>query len=241
MTKDIQEKILSHLIHYPKSSFTDLYDSSIDIPSNEFTYHLNKLIEDGFIEKDETKKYSLTIKGKHLESELDGKTGKQRKKPFLALLLVVRRDGEYLLYHRLKEPFYDFYGLPGAKIDFFEKILDAAKRELLEETGLCGDGQIIAISNVRTKENETPLSHFAQFVVLFDNPEGKLIENSIEGEYRFAPISEFVKKNKENKLFPDIMLIIEKADKFKGEISILEMDITNNPTKFLDFKVEEIH
>ena len=240
MQKDIKEKILSHLIHYPKSSFTDLFDSNSDIQSNEFTYHLNKLIEEGFVEKDENKKYSLTVKGKHLESDLDGKTGKQRKKPFLALLLVVRRNGEYLLYHRLKEPFYDFYGLPGAKIDFFEEALDSAKRELFEETGLSGDCKIIAISNVRTKENDEPLSHFCQFVVLFDNPEGELIETSIEGEYRFAPISNFIKLDKENKLFPDIMIIIEKANKFKGEISILEMEITHNKTKFIDFKFKEI-
>jgi len=241
MANDIKEKIFSHLIHYPKSTFSDLYDSNKDFPSNEFTYHLNKLIEEGYIEKDENKKYSLTIKGKNLESDLDGKTGKQRKKPFLALLLVARRDGEYLIYHRLKEPYYDFYGFPGAKIDFFEEVLDAAKRELLEETNLTGDGKIIAISNVRTKENDEELSHFVQFVVLFDNPEGELIENSIEGEYKFAPLSEFVRLDKENKLFPDIMLIIEKANNFKEKICILEMDITHNKTKFTDFKVKEIH
>jgi len=241
MTNDIKEKILSHLIHYPKSTFSDLYNLNKDFPSNEFTYYLNKLIEEGFIEKDENKKYSLTIKGKNLEADLDGKTGKQRKKPFLALLLVIKREDKYLLYHRLKEPYFDFYGFPGAKIDFFEEVLDAARRELHEETNLAGDGKIIAISNVRTKENNEELSHFVQFVVLFDNPKGELIENSIEGKYRFASLSEFIKLDKENKLFPDIMQIIEKANNFNGRISILEMAITHNKTKFIDFKVKEIH
>jgi hypothetical protein len=120
-------------------------------------------------------------------------------------------------------------------------VLDASKRELLEETGLSGDGKIISISNVRTKENNEPLSHFAQFVVLFDNPEGELIENSIEGVYKFAPLSEFIKLDKENKLFPDIMLTIEKISKFNGTISVLEMELTHNKTKFIDFKVREIH
>jgi predicted transcriptional regulator len=89
--KRIKEKILSYLIHYPKASFSDIYDSNRKIPSNDFTYYLNKLIEEGYVEKNKNKKYFLTIKGKHLESDIDDVTGKKRKKPFVAVLMVIKK------------------------------------------------------------------------------------------------------------------------------------------------------
>ncbi len=236
MTKDIRETILKELIHNPKASFSDLWNK--EMPSNEFTYHLNKLIEEGLILKTEDKKYSLTAIGQRLESEIDGKTGKKREKPFVALLLVVKRNNQYLLYHRLKEPFYNVYGFPGAKLDFGETILEGAKRELFEETNMIGEGQILAICNIRTYEKEQPLTHMTQFWVLFENPSGDLQEKNREGEYRFADYEEFEKKAKQGILFSDVLKAIEISENFDGQLRAYEISIYkegNNFTK-LDFK-----
>jgi len=238
--KQLKEKILSYLIYNPKCSFSELYDNNRDVPSNEFTYYLNKLIEEDIIQKDENKKYSLTIKGKHLESTLDGKTGKQRKKPFVALLMVIRKNGKYLIYHRLKEPYYNFYGIPGAKLDFGESILDGAERELLEETKLKGQGKIISIYNVKTYENQEALAHMTIFVVLFDNPDGNLIKEGAEGTYEFVSKNIFLNKKQKNILFPDTFITLENAENFNGIVSFYEMSIFISNNKFTDFKYTKV-
>lgn len=235
---EIREKILSILIHNKKTTFTDLWDKSI--PSNKFTYHLNQLIAEGYVSKDKNQKYALTTKGKTLESSLDGETGKKKQRPFVAVLLVIKRNGKYLLYHRTKEPFFDFYGLPGAKVEFGEDILGCAKRELYEETGLSGDGKVLSVINFRIKENNEPLSHFTQFVILIDNPVGELINENREGDYQFVNKTEFYKKNKEGILFPDNLVIFKEIQKNKDRLHFYEMSFNIVDSKFKDFICKKI-
>ncbi|MFA5746227.1 MAG: NUDIX domain-containing protein [archaeon] len=235
---EIREKILSILIHNKKTVFSDLWDKKV--PSNKFTYHLNQLIEEGYVKKDKDQKYALTTKGKTLESSLDGETGKKRQRPFVAALLVVRKNGKYLLYHRTKEPYYGFYGLPGAKVEFGENILSCAKRELFEETGLSGDAKIFSVINFIIKENGELLSHFTQFVILIDNPKGELIKENREGDYQFVNKTEFYKKNKKGILFPDNLIIFKNIQKNDGTLHFYEMSFDIVNSKFTNFVCEKI-
>jgi 8-oxo-dGTP pyrophosphatase MutT (NUDIX family) len=49
--------------------------------------------------------------------------------------------------------------MSGAKLDFSEEVLEGAKRELKEETGLYDRGKIISIYNIRTYEDKKILAH----------------------------------------------------------------------------------
>ncbi|MFH0905770.1 MAG: NUDIX domain-containing protein [archaeon] len=234
----IKEKILKELIHNPKSSFSDLFDHSIS--SNKFTYYLNLLIKEGLIEKDKSQKYCLTTKGRNLEASLDGSTGETRKRPFVAMLLVAKRGSKYLLYHRLKEPYYGYYGFIGAKLDFEEEILDGAKRELFEECGLVGDGEIIIINNTKTTEQNKELAHFLQFVILFQDPTGDLIEKGREGEYKFVNKKEFIRLDKEKKLFPDNLTFIRLLEKFNGTVHFNEIIMNFSSKEYNNVKIKKI-
>ena len=56
--------------------------------------------------------------------------------PRLAALAVVIRDGRVLLVRRRNDPDAGLWGFPGGHVDLGETALDAAARELREETGV---------------------------------------------------------------------------------------------------------
>jgi ADP-ribose pyrophosphatase YjhB (NUDIX family) len=49
---------------------------------------------------------------------------------------AIVRDGRLLLVKRLRPPEAGSWSLPGGKVDFGERVADAVKREVLEETGV---------------------------------------------------------------------------------------------------------
>ena len=191
-------KIFRSLMHFPGSSFSDLWDKKVE--SNKFTYYLKKMESQDLIEKKDHK-YFLTLKGKSLATTVSGETGQAKKRPYVALLLIIKKDEEYILYHRMKEPYYGNCGFPGAKVEYGEEILPAAKRELFEETGLIGDGKVIAVQNALTLNNNEVFGHMTQFFVIFENPTGKLIKESREGTYEWATKEKILAQKN---LFPDV-------------------------------------
>lgn len=88
-------------------------------------------------------------------------------RPVLAVLAVVIQDGMALLVQRANPPDAGLWGFPGGKVDFGEGLMQAAERELFEETGVTATAQRIvtaldAISHTETGEVQ---HHFALIAV----------------------------------------------------------------------------
>ena len=58
------------------------------------------------------------------------------KKPIVATDVIVEKNGKILLIKRAFWPYDNYYSLPGGMVEYGERVEDAAKRELYEETGL---------------------------------------------------------------------------------------------------------
>jgi ADP-ribose pyrophosphatase YjhB (NUDIX family) len=221
-------RIFKTLMHFPGSTFSDLWDK--EIPSNKFTYHLKKMETEKLIEKRDGK-YYLTVAGKSFATTVDGETGTTRKRPLVGLLLIVKKDDKYILYHRQKEPYYGNCGFPGAKVEYGEEILDAAKRELFEETGLSCDGEIITIQNAVITNDKKLFGHITQYFVLFENPTGELIKENREGTYEWATKEKIISQKN---LFPDIPGAIEIVE--ENKFVVRETKIIQKNEKFKDIK-----
>src|SRR3954454_9878268 len=83
--------------------------------------------------------------------------------PRLGVSACVWRDGHVLLVQRSKPPFVGVWSLPGGQVEFGEPLKVAARRELMEETGVDAQLEILAeVADVIRRDHAgLPVFHFA--------------------------------------------------------------------------------
>jgi len=189
-----QARILRELLFNNGSNFAAL--NSEGLSNDHFTFHIKKLVKEGWVEKT-GKKYYLTQKGKVLAGTLDIDSLKIEKwgKASVAVAAVKNVKGKayYLVQQRLKEPFFGRYGFINGKIRYGETSEATAIRELREETGLTGKPIILCVYHKLRGPSkfEISLDNFF-FLYLVKNPTGKLID-TVEGKNSWKTAEEIRK------------------------------------------------
>lgn len=136
---EAQMKILRHLLLSPSAGYAELQKQT-GLSSDHANFHVKKLVDVGYMQKDSDNKYTLTRAGKEYANRMDTDENIIEKQPKLSVVLVIENTaGKVLQQQRLKQPYYGFWGFATGKIRWGETILEAAARELLEETGLTAD------------------------------------------------------------------------------------------------------
>jgi ADP-ribose pyrophosphatase YjhB (NUDIX family)/predicted transcriptional regulator len=177
---EIQMQILQKLLFNPGLRYTDLRpDSSIE--NNKLNFHINKLEELQLIHKTEDK-YSLTAKGKEFAGRIDTDRAKIQRQAKISAWVCVTRDTdkglEILIGTRLKHPFYGCQGFLSGKANYGEQIVEAAKREMKEETNYEGEPHIVALKHYRVFDPNTKelLEDKFMFLCHVHNPKGELTQ-----------------------------------------------------------------
>lgn len=195
---DISKQILKKLMYNKGMTYNKLRD---EVPSNKFAYYLNKLVDDNIVKKN-GEIYELTSEGIHLVSSLDGVDIVHKKKPIVCTF-VLGVDGDKLLVNkRGKQPFLEYIGIPGGKIEFGSRLPEEAARELLEETGLQAEKlDLRLITNYRTydKDSGELTHHVIGFFFLAKELSGDLKAKDREGENLFMTQKEALS----GKVYPD--------------------------------------
>lgn len=136
---EAQTIILRELLFTPSARFSDLRKKT-ELESDHFKFHIAKLKAEGYIEKQPaTGQYGLTLKGKEYANKLDTDKNVIERQPKSAVIIVTHDGDKVLVQERLKHPYFGFWGYPGGKIRWGETILEAAGRELKEETNLSAE------------------------------------------------------------------------------------------------------
>jgi len=154
-----QTKILRELLFMPTARFAELQKAS-GLESDHVKFHIKRLVELGYVNKIGNV-YQLSVTGKEYANKLDTDAGVIERQPKVAVLLVVEQHNpkthmvEYLLQKRLKHPYFSFWGAPTGKVRWGETLLDAATRELKEETGLTGVFEYRGIYHERVRRQAT--------------------------------------------------------------------------------------
>ncbi len=224
----IRSQILRKLIHKPGLSFNKIWEK--EIPSNQLAYHLKVLQEDNYVENKDGN-YYLTHQGKKFSAYIDGISGKESKKPLICVVVVLVDQNKVLMQQRKKEPFYNYWGFAGGKIEFDQYILETAKQELEEEAGLKADLSLKGILCMKTYNNGQQSYNHHIFIVRGDNPRGKLIIKNREGINKWIEID----KIKSLQIFPDVQRDVEIAH---GEgFTLFEMDKFMKDDKFIKSEI----
>lgn len=225
---DIQLQILKKLLFNPTARYVDMKPDD-EMENNKFDFHLDRLIKAGYVEKND-KAYSLTAMGKGFANEIDSEkleiTKQSKVTVWVSCIRIVGGKKQFLIGTRLKQPFFGCQGFMTAKVRYGEKIMGAAKREMLEETNLTGEPQLVGIKHFRVFDKKTNdlLEDKFMYLLRVTDPEGEL-RGSEEGEFDWVDednMRTFITKPYED--IDEFMKYVDQVDNFSGQISFEEID-----------------
>jgi len=212
----IQLEVLSNCKFWKSGArYSQLKSEGLD--NDLFNYHLQQLVKKGFLSKQD-KLYFLSERGKSIATNIDDESGSVSTNYKVSVYLCPVVNGKVLLYRRLKHPQYGYVGLVSGKMRYGERVLGAANRELLEETGLRGKFRIVGnLRQIRKNESGEVIEDGIFYVCFTDLIEGELCEKGKEGEYFWVALGQVPQIEKIFKPSLEIIMI-EVEKRIAGEI-----------------------
>lgn len=196
---EAQMQILRQLLLSTSTKFNTLVKAT-DLSSDHTNFHIKQLVEVGFVEcvPKTYGEYRLTVKGKEYANRMDTDEYVMEKQPKLSVVLdIVNADGKHLQQERLKQPYYGYWGRPTGKIRWGETMLEAAARELKEETGLEADLTVLGFYHKLDYDVDGNFLEDKYFCVVRGvNPRGEMLLESDGQRNEWLTNEEFLAKEK---------------------------------------------
>lgn len=213
----IQREILSNCKFWQTGAkYSQIKPENLD--NDLFNYHLQQLVKKGYLKKENTL-YCFTEKGKSIVTNIDNRAKNASSNFKVSVYLCPILNNKVLLHKRLKHPQYGYVGLIAGKIQYGESILDTARREFTEETGLKAKFEIIGnLRQIRKNPKGSVIEDGVFYICFTDKIKGKFKEKGKEGEYFWAELN---KVSEIDKIFkPSLEIILDEVKKrLSGKIS----------------------
>jgi 8-oxo-dGTP pyrophosphatase MutT (NUDIX family) len=208
---EIQALIMRQLFMKDILRFSEINTDSL--PSDQFSYHLRQLVKNDLIEKTDDNRYRLSTMGRSRAIMMDNRSNKFIEQGFVACRVVLTRQHkgvkQYLVQRRTRVPFHGYVGEPGGKILFGEDVLEAAKRNMIIETGLDCDITLKGMTHYKDRYEGQVVQDKFFFIVQATNPTGTLLPAGPTGENIWLSLEEIQSGSKVYKGLKEILMIAD--------------------------------
>lgn len=211
---EAQMKILRHLLLRPHAGFAELQKQTA-LTSDHANFHIKKLVDEGFIAKNSDDKYVLSRMGKEYANRMDTDDNSIEKQPKISVALIIENNEKrFLAQQRLKQPYFGFWGRPTGKIRWGETMVEAAERELMEETGLTAELSVAGFYHKMDYDKDSgDLLEDKIFVLIYGiNPQGDLIVDGEGHHNEWLSDAELHAKGKYFQSVPEITAMARKNE-----------------------------
>lgn len=162
-----QKHILDLLRRNDTQRYSDLQPDGVE--SSHFKYHLNQLLNAGFVEHQSRGVYSLTDKGKTRVDSLSDGGVLPEQTPKVITYTLLYDDANYYFYKKDKDPYRGLLNMIGGKLHLDEDPGEAAQRELREKIQLkVGEIELRGVANITINQAGNLLTHAVAYVLKTD-------------------------------------------------------------------------
>jgi len=214
--------------------FNEILDKAF--PSNKFDYHLKLLQKENLVVKNDDK-YCLTSKGVQVISSMDGVVIEEKRKPITCVFVLGYDEVNDLILvnKRKKQPFMNFVGIPGGKVEYGHSLPRQAREEFFEETGLSAENvELKLVTNYRTVDEDSGelTHHVVGFFFLATGLSGDLVKENREGHNVFIKLSDAssLEKYPDFDFFTEVLLsdnkniVFQEADRYVKDGKFTKID-----------------
>ena len=228
LVKKEREEIFKLFLENTKLKFNEI-EKALKIRSNMVSYHLEKMQEEGLLEKKDDY-YCLTKKAERYLPIIKHVVGKELSPVPVILVAVINKD-KILLIKRNKRPYQNYLSMIGGKMQMEESFEDASKRVVKEKTGLDADYEGMASVLHERVEGDEIIKH--SFIHFFSKMTSKQtdIKMSEYGELKWFKIKDIEKE----KLIPSDLWLIK--NKLNSRIDVIDSEMKEKNGELSDFKV----
>lgn len=220
LVKKERENIFRMFLENNRLKFNEI-EKKLEIRSNMVSYHLDKMQEEGLLEK-KGMYYYLTKEAERFLPIIPHIIGKEMS-PLPVILVAVVKKGKILLVKRRRRPYKGYWSLIGGKMLIEESFSESSKRLVKEKTGLDADFESInAVLHEKVEGDEIVKHSFILFFTrvglekgeITESEHGKLKWFEVDKLEKVIPSDEWLIKNKiDSKVNVDEAVMEEKEGK----------------------------
>ncbi len=227
LVKKEREQIFKLFAENTKLKFNEI-EKALKIRSNMVSYHLEKMQEEGLLEKKDDY-YYLTKKAERYLPIIPHIIG-QELSPLPVMLVAIVNKDKILLIKRNKRPYQNYWCLVGGKMRMEESFEQAAKRIMQEETGLDAKYNGMASVLYERVEGEDIIKH--SFIHFFAKMRAKDTDLKMpDKKLKWIKINDV---DKERIIPSDVWLI---KNKLNSKIEVIDSEMKENQGELSDFRV----